>query len=252
MTQYLLFTLAAPMASFGTIAVGERRPTADRPAKSAVLGLVASALGIERSEERRLAALTASLGFAVRVEEPGLLASDYHTTQVPPLRRNRRFATRRDELDAPKHEMKTILSQREFRTGCLATVCLWLKAEGAVTLDEMRTALATPAFTLFAGRKAHPLMLPCRPDVVAASGVRNAFASYDAREPDGVRKLKANYRVEPRPGAPTTIYADADALGAKDAYRLEQRRDLPESREKWRFGLRTEAVLRNANNGGST
>lgn len=249
MTRYLVFTLAAPMASFGTIAVGERRPTADRPAKSAIIGLVASALGIERGEEQKLAALTASLGYAVRVEDAGLLASDYHTTQVPPTRRNRRFATRRDELGVAKHELKTILSQREFRVGSLLTVCLWPKQAGAATLDDMETALARPAFTLFAGRKAHPLMLPSAPRIVEVADIRSAFSAHDAAEPDSVRKLKCDLRIEPRPGASTTIYTDADAVSENEVQRFEQRRDLPESREKWRFGLRTEAVLRNASKG---
>ena len=59
MPRYLLFTLAAPIASFGTVAVGERRPTWERPAKSQVVGLVAGCLGIERHEEARQQALVA-------------------------------------------------------------------------------------------------------------------------------------------------------------------------------------------------
>jgi hypothetical protein len=80
-------------------------------------GLVAAALGIERGEEARLAALRDSLGFAVRVDQAGQPAFDYHTTQTPPTKRNRRFATRADELAVPKHELKTILSTSEYRTG---------------------------------------------------------------------------------------------------------------------------------------
>ena len=63
------------MASFGSLAVGERRPSANRPTKSQTLGMVAAALGIERTEEERLAALRDSLGFAARVENPGQPAS---------------------------------------------------------------------------------------------------------------------------------------------------------------------------------
>ena len=49
--RFLLFTLYAPMGSFGEIAVGERRMSWARPGRSAVLGLVAAAQGIERGDE---------------------------------------------------------------------------------------------------------------------------------------------------------------------------------------------------------
>ena len=49
--RFLLFTLYAPMGSFGEIAVGERRMSWARPGRSAVLGLVAAAQGIERTDE---------------------------------------------------------------------------------------------------------------------------------------------------------------------------------------------------------
>src|SRR5262245_59936868 len=104
MKPYLLFRLAAPLAAFGTVAVGERRPTWDRPSKSQALGLIAAALGIERADEPRLATLAAGLGFAVRIDAAGGLAIDCHTAQAPKeasLRRRARdigaASTRADE-----------------------------------------------------------------------------------------------------------------------------------------------------------
>src|SRR5690606_7912509 len=167
-----------PIASFGAVAVGERRPTWDRPSKSQILGLVAGALGIERGEAERHRALAAALGFAVRVDNPGMLAADYHTAQVPPARRQRRFATRADELGVPRTELKTILSRREFRTGSLHTIALWERTPGAISLDDIARALETPVFTPYAGRKAHVLMLPLRPEVHEAEGLHAALAAY--------------------------------------------------------------------------
>jgi len=51
MTAFLLASLYAPMASWGEITVGERRTSWDRPSRSAILGLVAAALGIEREDQ---------------------------------------------------------------------------------------------------------------------------------------------------------------------------------------------------------
>ena len=124
MPEFLIFRLIAPYASFGAVAVGERRPTWDRPSKSQILGLIAAALGIERTEEARHRELALAYLFAVRVDDAGRVQSDYHTTQAPPQRRNRRFATRADELAVDKTELKTILSRRENRLGSFYTIAL--------------------------------------------------------------------------------------------------------------------------------
>jgi CRISPR system Cascade subunit CasD len=250
--KYLLFTLAAPLASFGGVAVGERRGTSDRPGKSQIVGLVAGALGIERSEEEAQQSLAASLGFAVRVDDPGQLATDYHTAQVPPARKNRRFATRAEELAVPKHELKTVLSRREFRTGSLYTICLWLKPEAGRSLEQFEKALAAPVFAPFAGRKSFPLMLPLAPSIVEADGPVAAFAAHDVTEQErhpAIAGLKSYFGVVPRSERP--IFAEVDAIPEGCApERIEERRDNPESRSKWRFGIRSEALLRQPANDG--
>lgn len=100
--RYLAFTLAAPLASFGAIAVGERRSSWDRPAKSAVLGLIAGALGLTRDDADAHRALADDYLYAVRVEDfdlrtPRPPLTDYHTAQTAPSTGGRRFATRRIE-----------------------------------------------------------------------------------------------------------------------------------------------------------
>ena len=51
--DYLVFRLYGPMCSWGDIAVGEVRPSTVHPAKSAILGLIAAALGIKRPDTAR-------------------------------------------------------------------------------------------------------------------------------------------------------------------------------------------------------
>lgn len=248
MRQYLVFTIAAPMASFGMkYDPGEWRNSSNRPSKSGVLGLIAAALGVEREEQGRFDALRDSLGFAVRVEQPGQPAYDYHTSQVPPQKRNRRFATRADELAVPKPELKTILSTREFRVNAFSTAALWLRpanGEAPTPLEGIADALRRPRFTLYAGRKSHPLMLPCAPETVEAEDALRALEKYDAAKP-GIHQFKhdrltaRNEKAAPAP----VFYCELDDPAAASAERREQRRDLPESRTKWRFGIREEAVL---------
>ncbi|MEQ1613703.1 MAG: type I-E CRISPR-associated protein Cas5/CasD [Hyphomicrobiaceae bacterium] len=256
MSAYLLFTLGAPIASFGTVAVGERRPTWDRPSKSQVIGLVAGCLGIERRESERQQALVASLGFAVRIDDAGTLATDYHTTQTPKVPRikewvkaNGPIRTRADELAVD--DLKTILSQREFRMGSCYTVCLWLKAAGPASLQDMRDKLCEPVFAPFAGRKANALMLPMRPLVVEAADLGGAFAAFDAEATPEMTMLWSELKFAPK--GHDLIFADAEGIApTQPIARLEERRDIPESRDKWRFGLRSEVLLRKPATTGET
>ncbi len=253
-TSYLLFTLSAPIASFGAVAVGERRPTWDRPSKSQVLGLIAGALGIERSQEARHLELAAALAFAVRIDEPGLIQSDFHTTQVPPARRNRRFATRAEELAVGNTDMKTILSRREFRTGSMYTIALWHKEPNPIakSLEDIRLALQSPEFVPFAGRKANVLMLPMSPRLVPSDDIAGAFSAYDVSEPAEQSAFKAQHWLAPRNADTKRIFADATEVPRQLTDRIEQRRDIPESRAKWRFGLRAEALLKAPVKGAAT
>ena len=61
MTDYLIFRLYAPLASWGEAAVGETRPTATYPGKGAVLGLLGAALGIRRDDDAGQAQLRDSI-----------------------------------------------------------------------------------------------------------------------------------------------------------------------------------------------
>lgn len=261
MSRYLLFTLSAPMASFGSVSVGERRPTWDRPSKSQVIGLVAAALGIERSNETEQANLATGLGFAVRVDDAGRLASDYHTVQAAKdveirrwTKKNGPLRTRADELACD--DLKTILSQREFRTDTCHTICLWRRDNAECpTVEEIASALRNPQFTLFAGRKAHPLMFPLLPNsekrrhpILDAASVTDAFDKFDREVDHDMTAFRRGLGV--KPSGHRSIFADASAIPAneRDAHvaQLVERRDAPENRAKWRFGLRSEALLRNA------
>ena len=51
MADFLVFQLYGALASWGDIAVGEYRPSQGHPSKSAITGLLAAALGIEREDD---------------------------------------------------------------------------------------------------------------------------------------------------------------------------------------------------------
>lgn len=248
MNHALLFTFAAAMGSHGAIAVGERRPSWDRPGKSQVIGLLAGALGIEREDEAGQSALADGLFHAVRVDHAGQALMDYHTTQVPPQRRNRTFATRAAELAVPKQELKTILSRREYRTGSCFTIAVWYEPANQDALQNLAAALTHPAFVPYAGRKSCPLMLPLSPHLVCIEdGIEDAFKRYDV----ALKERTGGFveRILPRKSNHRRIYIDvrSDLAPTQLLERIEERRDVPESRTKWRFGLRSEALLKRSN-----
>lgn len=247
MAEILTFTLWAPMAAMGDIAVGERRVGGNRPARSAVLGLVAAALGVDRQDRPGLAAIEAGYGVALLVERAGDLVQDYHSTQLPKPGRHRRKATRRQELADPRR-LNTILTLREYRTDPWVTAALWTRADAPHALERIAERLRRPSFTLFFGRKACPLGLPAAPLVAEAPSLGAAFAARDRQRPVTERRARGLLRIL----GPGTLYADTDAgaadgpgLGA-ELVRVERRRDAVVDRRRWQFGLRDELVARPA------
>ena len=246
MARYLTFALVAPLASFGAIAVGERRSGWDRPARSAVLGLVAACLGLDRADDGAQAALADQYGLALLCHAPGRLLADYHTTQVPSAKRGRRFSTRAAELAAP--DLNTILSRRDYRTGTWHLSAIWPRSEHARwSLEVLSKAMMQPHFVPYLGRKSCPLGLPLAPRVVDAD---DAPAALLARHDDGPEAHLADQRgwrfrnAITGPDGDIVITLDAaDAIDDKRQLRIEMRRDQPRSRRRWQFDLRAEAVL---------
>jgi CRISPR system Cascade subunit CasD len=233
---FLTFALVAPLASFGAIAVGERRPTWDRPARSAVLGLVGACLGVEREDDAGQAALAGDYGVALLCHAPGRLLADYHTAQVPPARGKRRFATRAQELAAP--DLSTILSRRDYRTGAWHLGALWVRGQAPCwPLEAIVTAMRTPGFVPYLGRKSCPLGLPLHPLLDDA--------------PDPGTALARRHRSGPEARFRHRVDTAGEAVVARDhwgepsaALRVELRRDQPRSRRLWQFDLREEVVER--------
>jgi CRISPR system Cascade subunit CasD len=241
--EYLVFRLAAPLAAFGDIAVGERRATWDVPSKSGVLGLVAAALGVPRSEGATHLAMHAGLGFAVRQDRAGRPLRDYHTAQAPKARKGKMWRTRREELDAD--DLNTVLSERLYRVESAATVVLWRKGENGPGLPAVEAALKRPVFGLYVGRKACPLGWPPRPRLVSVQDVSAALAAYDASEAMADNALR-RFRSRAERGPPALwieVGAGADPGDGIVVRERRQRRDGLMNRPLWQFTDRTEARI---------
>jgi CRISPR system Cascade subunit CasD len=253
MPRILTFALVAPIASFGAIAVGERRSGWDRPGRSAILGLIGACLGVERDDDAGQEALAGGYHIAVLCHSPGRLLADYHTTQVPSAKRGRRFATRAEELAAP--ELNTVLSRRDYRTGAWHLGAVWARDETARwTLDELAKAMSEPMFVPSLGRKSCPLGLPLAPRIENVADPPAALLGRHETGPEALLRMADGEALRTAladPRAATTVAMDAAVVDPNDRRlrRTEFRRDQPRSRRRWQFDLRDEAVLGTAPRG---
>jgi CRISPR system Cascade subunit CasD len=237
MTSFLLFQLYGPLASWGDVAVGERRPSFSTPSKSAVLGLVGAAIGVRRDDADRLAQLHQGYGFAVRVDAPGKLLTDYHTVQVPgaSVLKGKQVQTRRDELLLADGALNTVLSQREYLCDAVSVACVWaLGPEAPWSAETLAGALRRPVFTPSLGRKSCPPGLPFHPQVVEATHPVEALKQANLPRVNGLRLAPAGERRYHWEGAVNDPHAGR-AL-------TRSRRDQARSRARWQFVDRDEHV----------
>lgn len=235
--QFLAFQLYAPLASYGAPAVGEARPSESHIGRSALLGLIAAALGIRRDDDAAQDALREHYGAAVAVYADGFLLRDYHTAQVPNASdlKHRPHSTRADELAVPKRDLNTILSTRDYRQDSYSVTLLWQRSDAApYPLSTLREALRAPQFTLYVGRKACPLAWPLQPQVVDAETLRDALAASRFDPPPELYL----------PARPLRVAWEGDVQSGFEAATIYSapRKDETLSRRKWQFADRTEHI----------
>lgn len=249
MTEFLLFTLYAPLASWGDIAVGEQRGSWDRPSRSAVLGLLGAALGVDREAQAEHDSLHADYAVAVRLEAPGSALVDFHTAQTVSVARaaRRRAGTRAALLEG--RELETILSRRTYRQNALATAAVWTVGTPRWPLAEIQAAMRNPSFVLYAGRKSNPFGLPLAPELIAAPSVAEALVQRarhrgvtDDAPPQARAAIAALFEhLRPARGWGLEVSLEADTAvptGLRPERRRETRRDTAPHRGRWHFSER--------------
>ncbi len=241
MQQILTFRLYAPLGAMGGVAVGEQRDGWDRPGRSAVLGLTAACLGLDRTDEAAQQALEQGYGVGLLIEHAGPVLIDYHTAQVPPARRGIRYATRAEEL-ADRQALGTILSRRAYRADVLVLGAVWERAAPRWPLTALAEAMQCPRFTPYLGRKSCPLGLPLAPRIEPAA---DPVAALRARRAEPAEAILHAQILPWRRNEPLLALDAADVpVGYPGLLRTERRRDALASRARWQFDLRDEAVLR--------
>ncbi|MDR2240652.1 MAG: type I-E CRISPR-associated protein Cas5/CasD [Zoogloeaceae bacterium] len=235
MNDYLLLRLYGSLASWGEIAVGEMRHSAAHPSRSALLGLLGAALGIERSDDAGQQGLAQGYRFGIKLEQAGMPLRDYHTVQVGTAPRKFSFRSRRQELAAEKVE--TMLSAREYRCDSIALIAVEALPQAPCDLERLAAALRQPRFLLYLGRKSCPLALPLAPHCVQASSLREAFDR--APPPHDWLKRVFQYGASARQ---VRYYWEEGMEAGMQASFDSWRHDQPLSRRRWQFAPRRESV----------
>lgn len=249
--DYLVIRLYGPMASWGEIAVGESRHSAVHPSRSALLGLLGAALGIERDDDAGQAALSAGYRFGGKLVSVGMPMRDYHTVQAPAQQRKVTYQTRRQEL-MDKSRLGTVLSAREYRCDSLCLVAIEALPGARHSLDELAEALKKPIFPLYLGRRSCPLALPVAPNITPAKSLKEALDSAPQKSLlDLARTGTASSGDWPsradqaafkfRPSAQRYFWEQGMEAGMPATMQVT-RHDQPVSRGRWQFMPRLESV----------
>lgn len=188
----LLLRLAGPMQSWGMRSRFRRRTTEMEPTKSGVVGLLAAALGRQRTDS---IADLADLRLGVRVEQQGHLLHDFQTAS-------------QGGVTAP-------LSTRYYLSDAVFLAAVEGQDDVIAGLDE---ALTNPVFPLFLGRRAFP------PAGLPSLGIRSGSLENVLHDPQwyaGTREMKSTAAKEVR----LRIVRDATAVDP----RTSTREDVPVS-----------------------
>lgn len=237
MKEYLLFQLYGPMQSWGDVAVGEIRPDSRHPTKSAVLGLLAGALGIPRDEDETHIRMAEAYGIAVRQDMAGVAFRDYHTVQTASTKRGRTYRCRADFLWGSAEGLNTIVTYRDYLADAGFGVCLWERVEEPpFALSKIADALRHPFFVPYLGRKCCPVGLPFDPHLVEADNIGLAL---DMLPVDG----KLTEVLYSDSGDTVEVSWDRDVVDdGIEVDRIEVTRDIPVSRKRWLFTTRDQCV----------
>ncbi len=135
----LSLLLAAPLQAWGSESRFTTRATDDAPTKSGIIGLLAAAKGLRRTDP--IEDLT-GLRFGVRIDQPGQILRDFQTA---------RSLDGRDAMP---------LSQRFYRADARYVVGL---EAGDELLTGLADAISNPVYPLYLGRRSCPPSEPLRP-----------------------------------------------------------------------------------------
>ena len=232
----LILRLIGPMQAWGYRSRFEDRDTALEPTHSGVLGLLAAACGIPRSDTDTLARLDDALRFGVRVDLPKITKEHYARSG---FRVETDFHTAQNVLRAAgKGTADTVLSRRHYLTDARFTV--GLEASELGLLQMLEDGLKDPVWTLCLGRRSFPLALP---PWLPGGGIREGVTLLEALRTAPFPLL--SHREELPDAVTFVIEPDPQGVESREDNEIPMRlADRPLDFDARRYGLREAALFR--------
>lgn len=190
----LTIKLKAPLQSYGNEATFGRRTTSPYPTKSAVIGLIAAALGYRRNDERILR--LNELQLAVRSDQPGRIMDDFQIVEYA--------------KSLTKKAKK--LTYRYYLQDAIFMVAIG--SENNDLIESIHYALQHPSFPLFLGRRSCPPAGPLEITVFDNQDPLTVLKSMDWQAAKWYQRRHSTFKAE-------LIY-DA-SLGSKNDFTFQLR-----------------------------
>lgn len=175
MSDTLAFLIDAPLQSWGASSKFQRRETEGWPTKSALIGVIAAALGIDKhsSDEAEQLAPFAALTFSVLrwpKAHPALRLTDFHTVgggydKENPL--ERLFIPKTADGKWKASEKQTVVTKRTYLND--ARFIALFQGDRAI-LEKAVAALLDPVWGVWFGRKSCIPAAPLSPVVAGNAG----------------------------------------------------------------------------------
>lgn len=181
----ILLKFASPLQSWGTNSHFNIRHTDLHPSKSALVGMIAAAMGYRRDQDEEIQRLN-DLDFAVRADQIGNVTKDFQIARHEYIEKN------------------VFLTDRYYLEDSIFLVAI--SSDNKELIDNIEFALKNPYFQLFLGRKSVPI---------------NADFFLEKNDKDPIENLKTYPWLAKewyRRGHSKTIsiFADGDLIKGKD------------------------------------
>lgn len=209
----LTIKLKAPLQSYGNEATFGRRTTSPYPTKSAVIGLIAAALGYRRNDERILR--LNELQLAVRSDQPGQIMNDFQIVEYA--------------KSLTKKAKK--LTYRYYLQDAIFMVAIG--SENSDLMNEIHYALRHPKFPLFLGRRSCPPAGPLEIEVFDNQDPLMVLQTLDWQATEWYQKKHSNFKAE--------IVYDA-SLGSNDNFKFQLRDEVGSFDQRNRYHNYREVV----------
>jgi len=216
--EALIFRLSAAMGSMSESRSNDLYDTKSRPMRSAIIGTLAAAIGIDREDYDGLNSLSNSVVVTIAQRNIGKSLRDYHTIQSVESGVKKKFFSRADALEwgSGQYNPKKIHCKpatKMYMTDIVYDIIIQLTPDATISLSDLENSLNSPKYILYFGRRCCPLTEPLVPKIMDFSDVISLVSSYSDIRGEDINDLDVRF------------IGDSSVIGTKNTQQ-DSRREL--------------------------